>query len=177
MDISDNHGGPHILADQYDANEDFMDSARLFCDFIENLTIVDQWDFLKTIQLHLLKIYQKADGIKKADIGSDLSLSSMLSNEQFEKIVEIAKNKLGNYRYYWINYDPINDAETEPVCGDLLDDVGDIYKDLKRSQLLYNSDLDNAKLIAIWHAKFNFENHWGQHCINAIYVCHYFLRK
>jgi hypothetical protein len=35
-------------------------------------------------------------------------------------------------------FDPTKDDDIEPVCGDLLDDLGDIYKDLKNSLLLFD---------------------------------------
>ena len=59
-----------------------------------------------------------------------------LEEKEFEKILFFISERLDN-RYYWHVFDPSNQVDTEPVCGDLLDDLGDIYKDLKRSILIF----------------------------------------
>lgn len=161
----------------YDADGGFVQLARQFCNFVENSASFESRDFLETSQLFLIKIYQLVGDIEVTDNGAELPFDHILNNAQFDEIVELIKNKLLDHRYYWVVFDPINVEDTEPGCGDLLDDISDIYKDVKGALLLYDSGLEDAKDLAMWQVKFDFENHWGQHCINAIYAFHYFLRK
>ena len=62
------------------------------------------------------------------------------------------------------------------MCGDLLDDLSEIYKDIKRSLLIIDNGF-NARETGLWRLKFQFENNWGDYCINALYACHYFLKN
>jgi hypothetical protein len=73
-------------------------------------------------------------------------------------------------------FDPTKNNDVLPVCGDLLDNLLDIYKDLKESILLYDNSKSTELGNAVWTFKWNFENHWGDHCINAIYAIHYLIK-
>jgi hypothetical protein len=53
----------------------------------------------------------------------------------------------------------------EPVCGDLRDDLQDIYDDLRTGIREYEAGRKNN---AIWDWKFGVDNHWGQHAVDAI---------
>ena len=64
---------------------------------------------------------------------------------------------------YWEVFDPYE--EDEPVGGSLTDDLLDIYRDLGRGLLAWNS---GARESALWDWKFHFELHWGDHAVDAL---------
>ena len=71
-------------------------------------------------------------------------------------------------------FDPTDEKENEPTQGWLVDDVADIYADLKEE--LYKIEqigTDEAIEDGLWQLKFGFTTHWGNHCVNAIRVLHY----
>lgn len=86
-------------------------------------------------------------------------------------------DRLDNNRYYWHVFDPTKDTQIEFVCGDLLDDLTDIYQDLKNSIFLFESDKPEKIETAVWNLKWSFDNHWDDHDINASYALHYFINK
>ncbi len=80
--------------------------------------------------------------------------------------------------WYWAVLNPVDmDDLPETGTGDLIDDLGDIYNDLKEALTLFNRSNAGAKEHAVWQFKFDHENHWGEHCINALHVIHHYLYK
>ena len=68
---------------------------------------------------------------------------------------------------YWEVFDPIE--EQESVCSDLIDDFTDIFNDLQRGICEYDAGrIGNA----VFEWKFGFNNHWGQHVVDAIRALH-----
>jgi hypothetical protein len=95
-----------------------------------------------------------------------------MTKPQLENILNSLADRLNN-RFYWHVFDPAKEDDIEPVCGDLLDDLGDIYKDLKNSLLLFDKGSPAEIESAVWTLKWSFDSHWGRHCINSIYAIHY----
>jgi len=51
------------------------------------------------------------------------------------------------------------------------------YTTTKFSFMTYNLDKEDCKENALWQFKFDFNKHWGDHCINALSAIHYFLQN
>lgn len=63
----------------------------------------------------------------------------------------------------------------ETGLGDLIDDLSDIYKDIKRELYLLDNEVYNAKEDAIYNFKLLYDYHWGEHCIEALNAIHHYL--
>ena len=55
----------------------------------------------------------------------------------------------------------------EPVTGDIIDDLADIYKDLKDG-LWYLKQGSEIDAVFYWNNTFGF--HWGRHILGAMYA-------
>ena len=152
----------------------FVKSARAFCTFIETGNSVS---FLQLTQTHLQNLYFDAKKLQSVDLTLDSDFPNKLNDQEEEEVLNLISDKLGKNRYYWHVFDPTKDEDMEPVCGDLLDDLGDIYMDIKNSLLSLDSNVPAEVESAIWNFRFDFETHWGDHCIIAIYALHYFIQK
>jgi hypothetical protein len=88
--------------------------------------------------------------------------------EQRKKVVE---NLLAlPLQYYWEVFEPCQlDGDREPVCGDLFDDLGDIYVDLFRGARLFEAGHVEA---AAFSWRFSFGIHWGRHLVSALHALH-----
>src|SRR5262249_32249822 len=115
----------------------FVKSARAFCTFIETGNSVS---FLQLTQTHLQNLYFDAKKLQSVDLTLDSDFPNKLNDQEEEEVLNLISDKLGKNRYYWHVFDPTKDEDMEPVCGDLLDDLGDIYKDIKNSLLLLDSN-------------------------------------
>ena len=69
----------------------------------------------------------------------------------------------GPVDHYWEVFDPRESSE--PVIGSLTDDVGDIYRDVVRGLMLFESGETEA---AVWDWGFGRESHWGDHAVDAL---------
>jgi hypothetical protein len=161
---------------QTDSFINFIKSVRHFCDFIEKDKAEKNVTFLRVTQTHLQSLYFGGQKLQLVDLNYDLDFEDLMTKPELEIILSSLADRLNN-RFYWHVFDPTKEDDIEPVCGDLLDDLGDIYKDLKNSLLLYDKGTPAEIESAAWTFKWSFDNHWGDHCINAIYALHYFIQS
>jgi hypothetical protein len=153
----------------------FLNVARNFCSLIDATQIVKTKEFLLVLQQQLLSLYSHGRNIPKVDLEGDSDIEVEIASIDYRNIISLIGDKIP-FQYYWHVFNPIDDNDTDPVCGDLTDDLSDIYKDLKNSLLLFDSGNIKVKREAIWQFKFDFDSHWSNHCANAIYAIHYFLQ-
>lgn len=156
---------------------DFIKKAKAFCLFIEANDSTEGKDFLLLAKSHLISLYVRAGRLSFTYVPDDKAHPNMISDDSLNVLTDLVTSSLKNNRYYWHVINPVDDRDMQAVCGDLFDDLRDIYKDIKESLLLFDLHNKEAEVTAFWNLKFKFDNHWGDHCINAIYAIHYFLRK
>lgn len=156
--------------------KEFLNEVTSFCNFMQRDEIIDTRTFLRLIQAYLQKLYLYGQQLQVVDLKYNEDFDDLLSDTEFKTVLLSTSNKLGGKTLYWIVFDPTNESHTEPVCGDLIDDLGDIYKDLKNALLLFNKQRPAEIENAIWSFKSTFFIHWSDHCINAIYALHYFIQ-
>lgn len=155
---------------------DFYKAAIDFCDFIENYTTTTKADFMQSTRHHLLNLYDTALRLQWVDLQSNIAFDDKLHDKDIKPLLNSISDRLEGSRFYWHVFDPTNENVKEPVCGDLVDDLGDIYKDLKNSINTFNLDKTGCKEHALWAFKFGFDKHWNDHCINALGALHFYLQ-
>lgn len=155
----------------------FLSAARNFCAFIESTKPETPKDFLSNIQSILLELYQFGGRLPDAEV-TDRDFEELLTDHDHKIILENIGRRCP-FQYYWTIIDPFNfnDASQQLGTGDILDDLGDIYRDLKRALLLYDSGLKNAQITAVWQMKFSFDAHCATHCIDGIKAIHDYLTQ
>ena len=147
--------------------------ARAFCSTIENIDRLPTNDICATLQRQLLSLYKNGQDLNLVSIDTGDSAQKPPPKEELKSIIDSLSFKLPE-RYYWHVFEPTQQNDLEPVCGDLADDLGDIYEELKNAVLLIDTGrLENIQH-GMWNLKFGFDAHWGRHCIDAIYALHYF---
>ena len=62
-------------------------------------------------------------------------------------------------------FDPYAEPTDGEVRGDIIDDLGDIYRDLQRGLVHWGSGASGA---ALWEWRFNFQVHWAEHATSAL---------
>ena len=78
------------------------------------------------------------------------------------------------FRYYSEIFNPLPVPGEEPITGDLMDDIADIYRDVISGLRIYQA---GRKPAAAWHWSFSFRNHWGEHATSAIRALYWYLRE
>jgi len=75
---------------------------------------------------------------------------------------------------YWEVFDPMATRCEEPIAVSIVDDLGDIYRDVASGLVLFESgDRDEA----LWERAFNFRIHWGEHATGALRALHAYLAQ
>lgn len=156
--------------------QNFVNLAKNYCRFIETTSTPPFPEYLKLVQNHLLQLYLAAMQLPQIELNSETDYIHDLTVQKDAAWKQIA-NTLGKYQYYWVKFNPV-ETDNEPlVCGDLTDDLLDIYSELLTDITTWELGTDDSKHIAAYNFKFNFEIHWGFHCINALYSIHYFIKQ
>ena len=156
---------------------DFLNIFHGFCLFIENDEVNDVKQFLQLLRKHLLAIYNSGLMLSPNVIPDDKDYPEQVLSHELKARMKFISERLVNNRYYWEVFDPADNNDNEAVCGDLIDDIEDIYEDIKNSLLLFDLNTEDAKATAMWQFESQYRTHWGDHCINALRACHYFLAK
>jgi hypothetical protein len=78
------------------------------------------------------------------------------------------------FQYYWEIFTPISEKPEEPVCGDIADDFFDIYHDVKLGLLAYDLGREPQ---AVWHWRFTWGIHWGEHATSALRALHSYQKN
>ncbi len=170
----------HIASDNLTKLKSFYDFLKLvrdFCDLIENYIPENKLVFLEVTQTQLQNLYLTGRQLQFVDLIHNAISEALVSKNDLENISNFIAERLGNNRCYWHVFDPTNDNEAELVCGDLLDDLCDVYQDLKKAILLFDIAKPAEIERALWNLKWSFDNHWADSCINAAYALHYFIQR
>ncbi|WP_296317877.1 DUF5063 domain-containing protein [Winogradskyella sp. UBA3174] len=153
----------------------FLKVARGFIELIEVKHIKEK-EFYLEIHKKLSELYNAGLSLNSVEL--------IHSNENTEFKIATEKrlegknvnliSSLGKDCFYWEVFDPTYEKENESTQGWLVDDIGDIYADLKEE--VYKIDqigTDEAIEDGLWQLKFGFTSHWGNHCVNALRALHY----
>jgi hypothetical protein len=151
-------------------------AARRYCSFIETTTKTDT-EFLEELEGVLLDLYTTGTTLRWPTLHHQRDFEDELSKDDLDSILHRIGARISSNCLYWEVFDPFDHDDHEPVCGDLVDDLGDIYQDIKRALMIFDLDTEAAKEEAIWQLKFGFDNHWGRHPIGALMAVHHLLRR
>lgn len=155
---------------------DFYKTALDFCAFIENQQPLSSVDFMKATRQHLLRLYTTALELQWVGLQSNAEFEDPLQDVEIKPLRDSISQRLEGSQFYWHVFEPTDKEDITPVCGDLVDDLGDMYKDLKNAIMIFNLDQPGCEENALWNFKFLFEKHWDDHCINALSAIHFYLQ-
>jgi hypothetical protein len=154
----------------------FVDASKHFCSFIEKGSADTEREFLLLTQNHLLTLYNLGRNLPIVRLETDTTFDVDVDDAEMKALLKFIGERVP-FSYYWAVLNPVDEAGLpETGTGDLIDDLGDIYSDLKKALILFGKDDLGAKENAIFQFKFGYENHWGEHCIEALYAIHHFLQ-
>ncbi|GAA5496483.1 hypothetical protein Rhal01_02667 [Rubritalea halochordaticola] len=149
------------------AIESFVENARTYCEWVE----ADNHDLLTVRQL-ILSLMSSIPSLIVAD-------KSVQSEDEYGYDTVIwgrIHKHLANlpFQYYQITTAPLNVDDTQSSCGDLCDDLTDIYAELKHGL----SALDAGDgIYALQHWRDSYHQHWGAHASAALYAIDYYYRS
>ena len=150
--------------------ESFVNTAIKYCEFIEKHNELNRENFLVEVNKILPLMYQQAISLPSGDIENinEDEEEKVVSSDEWNHLFLSLRNKLEDWVYYYDVFNPNNLEETEPVCSDLADDLADIYRDIKPGLHYWLKSTPDNQILAVWHWRFSFWSHTGQHITGAI---------
>lgn len=169
-----------------DTTQEFLVAAKKFVNLLEDKTLTKE-EFLKLSHSALIDIYSAGHKLQEIELKYSGAESDFDRDEIFDNQNAGLVSDLGEEAFYWQVFDPTyaeqngkpksgwTVTDKDALQGWLVDDFGDIYRDLKiELQKIETIGTDEAVEDALWQLKFGFRNHWGGHAINAIRYLHYY---
>lgn len=154
----------------------FLNTAREFCRAIEKA----HWDnaeaFIEVVHKILVRLYSYGLDIPLVDFTKCYADTLELEEDVLKTAL---KNIQANtpFQYYWTVLNPLELDMPSTATGDLIDDLFDIYKDVKLG-ITYFDEVEGYQEWAFWKFKMTFSNHWSDHCVSAVQVIHeYYSNK
>ncbi|MDQ2732380.1 MAG: DUF5063 domain-containing protein [Armatimonadota bacterium] len=147
----------------------FVESAEAFCSLIEQHQSLTAAEFVCQSAPCLAELYRAAVLLSLWPVETDTEdlIEDAVSTEQAQAVDRGIGQKLGSACLYWEVFDPRE--ESDPVVGDLGDDLADIYREVKNGLAAFNKGPANE---AIGHWQWGFRFHWGDHVVDALRVMH-----
>ncbi len=154
--------------------QNFINAAKEYISLIEEEeSIISNDNFCMRVQELLIELYKY--GWQLPTIELDESKDSPDTDTEIRDLSKSIGDRLGIGSYYWVQFDPTWTADPElPTLGCLIDDLSDIYKDIKSAYVLITHKPTKSSIESgLWDLHFSFHHHWGDHCINALRALHY----
>lgn len=148
----------------YEAHiREFAELAQEYCSWVEGDGNKDE-EHLFYVQVLLSKLYCWGVQLPECD-PTDL----LESNEKPDHDHKSVLSHFNEFpvQYYSMVFNAHIVPSEEPVTGDVIDDLADIYKDLKDG-LWYLSK--GSELDAVFQWRFSFGIHWARHVLGAMYA-------
>jgi hypothetical protein len=152
------------------AVESFTIAAEHFCRLIETDWRPRRETLFTELAQALAGLYVAAVALPDAENDSDDLPVDRLTYEVWRMNFFPFAQALSAHGFYFKVW-PFTESKRKPkvVGGTLSDDLGDIYRDVKEGLLLLAGGLPDD---ALWHWRFNFWSHWGEHAVDALGVIH-----
>ena len=144
---------------------DFLRAATAFIDLVENQ---------KNVQRSLIDLYSMGLMLPEIDQTRGYDYDSDFAVDMKPVIAFVAQRV--PFSYYGVLMNAMELYESPQFgTGDLIDDICDIYLDLKRAMLAFDEGTIASQENAIWEFKFNYDFHWATHCIEGLSAIHEYL--
>ena len=174
-----------------EAVDRFAELAEEYCAFFESWPSSERDAFLREAHRRLPTLYAAAlqlpdvysdppEGTSESeeaahDDEDDATMDTMhpdpdrMDSERWMATWRALGKHLGDRKLYQEMFAPYKLEETEPVIGDLADDLTDIYADLARGLAKWRRQERDS---AAWEWQFHFACHWGEHLTSALRALH-----
>jgi hypothetical protein len=151
----------------------FKKSVDELFHLLEEETTASTYEFRCKLHKVLSKVYALSWDLPPIELQFETEKEDLLSEHQLKKMNLLISNKLGDKNFYFEVFDPFHLEKEDPTQGWLIDDLSDIYKEIKNGILKIESKKPAFIEDGIWDIVFGRNVHWGNHAINAIRALHY----
>lgn len=165
---------PNGLYDQnvdYEAAVDsFIAVAGEYCDWLEAPPLSMAQEHFAATGL-VARLY--ASAIQLPNVGPDYLplIPQVPALTRFQEEAVRLRLRSFPFQHYWEVFHTLTTEAEEPCLGDITDDLGDVYRDVKEGMLALEL---SGRHLAVWHWRSTFSVHWGRHASSALRALHEF---
>lgn len=148
----------------------FVETAKKYCSFIENHKFKRGKSIYELVDI-LLNLYIFALRLPKVRVAKKHHDLDYVDKKEYTKIAEKLFKGFVDFKFYWLVFNPLakdEDINDEVVRAGVYDDLADIYRDVKNGLLEYQKHSQENVNDAIWHWRFHFYTHWGDHLVRLL---------
>jgi hypothetical protein len=150
----------------------FVAKAEAYVALIDRLPVALSLGVVERVAGSLAGLYEAALQLATVSPTSSEPVKRITDNESMRVLRARVHDLFGAHTVYWLVFDPYDEeADREPVIGDLVDDLVSIYEDLHAGLEAYRGGGDLAR-DAVWDWDFGFRTHWGTHLTGALRALH-----
>jgi hypothetical protein len=143
-----------------------VDIARAYCELVDGGRRQTPWLFAHDGLSLVVQLYQAAL-LLPAAAPERTETHARPDEREWKRVLDHVGHTLTK-DYYWLVLNPLKMPPEEPVCGQLSEDLADIWRDLKEGLLVWETGTADSRSEA-WSAWRNsFEIHWSQHAACVI---------
>lgn len=139
---------------------------------------VDREAWLESLHQSVARLYAAGTVLPEVDIetAEDVPEKYDVDDEEWKNTFFQIADALAHCRWYWLVFDPTSPMESTPevVCGDLGDDIADIYRDVIPGLRAWHSGNEAcvASIVFDWNQPL-LGSHWGIHAVSALRAMHF----
>jgi Domain of unknown function (DUF5063) len=155
----------------------FQEAAVQYCALLESApSDVQEW--VISMLAAVARLYACAHQLPELPLPDDaVDVPDIFDVDDAEwgKVCGVVRDALGLQCYYWSYFDPSVPQDETPYsdCGDLADDLADIYRDVKPGLRAWASGNDGYLRMIVFDWKVPlFPSHWGVHAVDAMRALH-----
>jgi len=156
---------------------DFLDAAEKYCAYCD-VVLPDREEWCRELLTSLVALYRSAllvPVMEALDDDADIKPPIDVSNEEWRAVYSRLQTAFGIRQFYW-SIPPSNgfkEQPPEPVCGDLADDLADIYREVCPTVRAFRWHNGAAVRSALFDCiTVGLASHWGMHAVDAMRELH-----
>ena len=151
---------------------EFAQTADRYCEMVQGREGNSAEELLRALHTLIPELYFRASLLPELEPESEQLLPPAMTDEEWQQLYRALGTTLGNYNSYWEVFDPIEVTRRDPIRTSLADDLADIYRDLKGGLIAATAANGSIPTDVIWHWRYRFTSHWGQHAMSAMRAIH-----
>jgi len=151
---------------------EFVAVAKSFCDFLEQLEMVDKPKFLGTMVRLLPLLYLKGTLLPETDPSEDDQPEVFATEVQYAMLAANIAGLLGSDDTYLEVFHPDISLSDNFLAVNISENIADIWQDMYNFIEIFRQGFDEAMNDALYNCRSNFALYWGQSLVNVMRALH-----
>lgn len=126
----------------------FLAHVREYCSYIEKSDWNNSDAFINPTYKNLVRLYNLALELPVIELDKWYADTLEIQEKVLENAFQNIKNNVP-FQYYWTELNPLDLNDSSTGTGDLIDDLFDIYKELKLA-ITYYDEVDGYQEFGLW---------------------------